>query len=86
VRKFKSKKAAYDFVEVMACPSGCLNGGGQLKTSDQSRVAAKELLEQVSEKYQELPSNDPMQDAFVEVLFRFAFHDYVCFCSLLTLA
>eukprot|EP00958_Prasinococcus_capsulatus_P007233 scaffold673_cov410-Prasinococcus_capsulatus_cf.AAC.7 len=24
-------KCEYHFVEVMACPSGCLNGGGQLK-------------------------------------------------------
>jgi len=25
----KSGKAAYDFIEVMACPGGCVNGGGQ---------------------------------------------------------
>ncbi|EJU04268.1 iron hydrogenase [Dacryopinax primogenitus] len=25
---------AYDFVEVMACPGGCVNGGGQMKPSD----------------------------------------------------
>lgn len=24
-----SKKKVYDFVEVMACPGGCVNGGGQ---------------------------------------------------------
>lgn len=27
--KMKSGEAAYDFVEVMACPGGCINGGGQ---------------------------------------------------------
>lgn len=36
VRKIKSarlqrKKPEWDYIEVMACPSGCLNGGGQLK-------------------------------------------------------
>ena len=31
MRKIKSGKCDYDFVEVMACPSGCLNGGGQIK-------------------------------------------------------
>ena len=31
--KLKRGKCDYDFVEVMACPSGCLNGGGQLRTS-----------------------------------------------------
>lgn len=29
VRKIKMRKCDYDYVEVMACPSGCLNGGGQ---------------------------------------------------------
>merc|ERR1712238_412777 len=24
----------FDFVEAMACPSGCLNGGGQLRVAD----------------------------------------------------
>lgn len=27
--KIKSGKADYQFVEVMACPGGCVNGGGQ---------------------------------------------------------
>lgn len=27
----KEKEKGYDYVEVMACPSGCVNGGGQLK-------------------------------------------------------
>lgn len=32
--RIKAKKAHYDFVEVMACPGGCINGGGMpLKTS-----------------------------------------------------
>ncbi|KAF9961410.1 hypothetical protein BGZ65_010767 [Modicella reniformis] len=30
VRKVKTGKSPYHFVEVMACPSGCINGGGQL--------------------------------------------------------
>ena len=25
------KRCDYDFVEVMACPSGCINGGAQLR-------------------------------------------------------
>ena len=29
MEKIKSGKANYDFVEVMACPGGCLGGGGQ---------------------------------------------------------
>lgn len=30
IRKIKSKKCKYEYVEIMACPSGCLNGGGQI--------------------------------------------------------
>lgn len=33
VQKIKRNKCEYDFVEVMACPSGCLNGGAQLRPS-----------------------------------------------------
>ena len=29
LKKIESGEAAYDFVEVMACPGGCVNGGGQ---------------------------------------------------------
>ena len=25
----RSGKRAYDFIEIMACPGGCVNGGGQ---------------------------------------------------------
>jgi len=31
MRKIKINRCEYDYVEVMACPSGCLNGGGQMK-------------------------------------------------------
>ncbi len=31
VTRIKRGKCLHDFVEVMACPSGCVNGGGQVK-------------------------------------------------------
>jgi iron only hydrogenase large subunit-like protein len=31
IRKIKQGKCEYDYVELMACPSGCVNGGGQIK-------------------------------------------------------
>jgi iron only hydrogenase large subunit-like protein len=31
VRDLKIGKHSYDFVEIMACPSGCINGGGQIR-------------------------------------------------------
>lgn len=33
IQRIKRKTFKYDYVEVMACPSGCLNGGGMLRGS-----------------------------------------------------
>ena len=33
-RQLKRGKCAYDFVEIMACPSGCTNGGGQIREKE----------------------------------------------------
>ena len=33
MRRIKQGKCDYDYVELMACPSGCTNGGGQVKVS-----------------------------------------------------
>jgi len=30
----KRGKCDYDYIELMACPKGCLNGGGQIKPKD----------------------------------------------------
>jgi iron only hydrogenase large subunit-like protein len=32
--KMKTKRCKLDFVEIMACPKGCVNGGGQFKAVD----------------------------------------------------
>ena len=34
VQKVKLGKCKFHYVEVMACPSGCLNGGGQVKLGE----------------------------------------------------
>lgn len=34
IRRLKTNRCEYDYVELMACPSGCLNGGGQVKPKD----------------------------------------------------
>ena len=35
--EIKSGKADYQFVEIMACPGGCINGGGQPYVHDEVR-------------------------------------------------
>uniref|UniRef100_A0A671M2G0 Nuclear prelamin A recognition factor-like n=1 Tax=Sinocyclocheilus anshuiensis TaxID=1608454 RepID=A0A671M2G0_9TELE len=68
VQKLKRGKSPYHFVEVMACPSGCLNGGGQLKpSSDQTN---KELLQQVEELYRGECPSVPEQDSPVAELYQ----------------
>ena len=37
-------KAAYQYVEVMSCPSGCNNGGGQIPAAEVGKAAATALL------------------------------------------
>jgi len=34
VRSIKLGKCDYTYIEMMACPAGCFNGGGQVKVAD----------------------------------------------------
>lgn len=54
VRKMKRKSdnEHFDFVEVMACPSGCLNGGGQIKLGTRSHVNYLEFREGFARKFE----------------------------------
>ncbi|OZJ05927.1 hypothetical protein BZG36_01206 [Bifiguratus adelaidae] len=61
VRKIKTGRSPYDFVEVMACPSGCINGGGQAlaQSEDGSQlnaVDAKAWIQQVEAVYKSVGS------------------------------
>lgn len=38
IQKIKSGEVHYDFVEVMACPTGCVGGGGQPQSSRESKA------------------------------------------------
>ncbi|KRZ55117.1 Cytosolic Fe-S cluster assembly factor NARFL [Trichinella nativa] len=53
IRKIRVGKCAYHFVEVMACPSGCLNGGGQIRGIDKMTSNVVEQL------YHSLPTVQP---------------------------
>lgn len=50
--KLKRQKLDLDFIEVMACPSGCVNGGGQIKTSErETNAAMKDRISRVDTLY-----------------------------------
>uniref|UniRef100_A0A673WNI5 Nuclear prelamin A recognition factor-like protein n=1 Tax=Salmo trutta TaxID=8032 RepID=A0A673WNI5_SALTR len=68
VQKLKRGKSSYHFVEVMACPSGCLNGGGQVKPLPEQNN--KELLQQVEDLYREERPLVPEEDQRVAELYQ----------------
>ncbi|KAL3627302.1 Cytosolic Fe-S cluster assembly factor nar1 [Castilleja foliolosa] len=51
VTKIKSGKCEYHYLEIMACPSGCLNGGGQIKPKPGQ--PAKDLIQLLETTYSE---------------------------------
>ena len=51
VKAMKAGKAEWDYVEVMACPGGCVNGGGQVKEESKELRRQKELVRRVGELY-----------------------------------
>lgn len=91
VTKLKRNACNHDYIEVSACPKGCLNGGGQLrpvpdsaktspvKPSQFSRDPNQVLFEQVSQVYTSLPVTkypiDLDENRHVEQLGRLSLHD-----------
>lgn len=67
VQKLKRGKCPYHYVEVMACPSGCLNGGGQIKLEGESR---KEELQHVERLYESLKAEIPEENQAVGQLYE----------------
>lgn len=51
VQKLKRSKCNYDYIEIMACPSGCINGGGQIRGATAGE--RKQILSEI-----ELPCSD----------------------------
>jgi iron only hydrogenase large subunit-like protein len=67
--KGKTKKGCpYHFVEIMACPSGCLNGGGQIK-GDKSKKP-KDIVNEVAEYYNSQQLLNPEQDPKITDLYK----------------
>ncbi|XP_063700453.1 probable cytosolic Fe-S cluster assembly factor GJ13047 [Culicoides brevitarsis] len=60
VQKLKRGKSQYHFVEVMACPSGCLNGGAQNRPT--TGIAPREMVQALEELYRNLPKSTPDND------------------------
>lgn len=48
-----------DFIEMMACPEGCINGGGQIKAPLEDLNSTKSWIQQVKNIYHSLPVMEP---------------------------
>ncbi|KAF4366904.1 hypothetical protein F8388_013969 [Cannabis sativa] len=59
VRKIKTGKCDYHFLEIMACPSGCLNGGGQIKPKPGQ--SGKDLIQSLETAYMEKENMIPIR-------------------------
>lgn len=70
VRKVKGRKVQYDYVEVMACPGACLNGGGQLRPDPSSGVTPKQNLDKMQEIYMQQQRIEPLIDPRIEAVYR----------------
>ena len=68
----KRKKCPYDFVEVMACPSGCLNGGAQCRPEEgtTNTAAAKEQVARLKKAFMALKKSRPEDNDTVDHLTR----------------
>nr|XP_026693786.1 cytosolic Fe-S cluster assembly factor narfl [Ciona intestinalis] len=65
VQKMKRGRCNYHFVEVMACPSGCLNGGGQIKAPGGDRELQKDIFSSVQIAFNEIPPTEAREDSAV---------------------
>lgn len=66
VQKMKRKRCDYDFVEIMACPSGCLNGGAQIRPQDGQ--TSKELISQLEDSLAGMEKQLPDQNKMVDIV------------------
>ncbi|KAF0689377.1 Aste57867_19169 [Aphanomyces stellatus] len=66
--KIKRNKCPYDFVEIMACPGGCLNGGGQIKP--ESAALNKPLVEKVYRAFRDQALRRPEDNPAVAHLYQ----------------
>lgn len=56
IQKMRRKNSPYHFVEIMACPGGCINGGAQIKTKMESKALKNERMQRVQTQFNSVGS------------------------------
>lgn len=67
VQKLKKGKCPYQYVEVMACPAGCLNGGAQIRPTRDK--AQRQLTAELETMYSSLSKRQPVDNPLVTHLY-----------------
>ena len=75
IKKIKSNECDYNFIEVMSCPGGCINGGGQPFVSDVTRLQTDYRLERIKYLY-EIDAQDSKRRAHENETIREMYDDY----------
>ena len=78
VRKIKTGRCAWDYMEVMACPSACINGGGQLKSQNVEwnvagsvNAVTRAWIHQAESVYQCVKKRSPADNPHLEKIYRY---------------
>ncbi len=78
IEQIKSGEKEYDFIEIMSCPGGCVNGGGQPTLSDSVRnsvelkeARAKALYESDTQNKLRRSADSPVMDVIYDDYFGF---------------
>ena len=72
IERLKEGKVQYDFVEVMACPGGCVGGGGQPISAED-----EELYGVRGERLYTLDAENPMRFAHENPEVQALYHEYL---------
>ena len=69
IREIQEGKAQFQMLEVMACPGGCINGGGQPRSCDDSRIK-EERAQGLYKEDSELPQRKSHMNPSIQKLYQ----------------
>lgn len=76
--KLRRGTCDYDYVEIMACPSGCNNGGGQLKAiGKETPSETKERVQEVEKEYHTTSARKPDDSPLVKYIYNLGTLEYI---------
>lgn len=73
IKDLKEGNIQYDFIEVMACPGGCINGGGQPR-AQKERI--QERLDYIYELDKKLPRRQSHENPIISKMYEDFFGEY----------